>query len=151
MESRPGSDNLVDLSNLLATASAAHLRGAPPVPKTQEGEPLSPAEGDFPMHRLIYAIVVCTLFASVGSGQGPGDCLIVGAQQVECGSNANYLGSLPVAVFPYAANWSIINNNTGATIVGSSGCASVPVPIGACPVSVNVGTVGTFELKLTLT
>ena len=48
----------------------------------------------------------------------------------------------------YSSSWSIINNNTGAAIVGPSSCASVPVPIGACPVTVNVGTLGTFELML---
>jgi len=99
--------------------------------------------------RVASAIVALgLLLAPAASGQGPGDCLILGPITVECGATQGWLGSIPVAQNTYSSSWSIINNNTGAAIIGASSCASVPVPIGACPVSVNVGTVGTFTLKL---
>src|SRR5262245_66640031 len=93
-----------------------------------------------PALRVASAIAaMLLLLAPAASGQGPGDCLILGPLTVECGSTANYVGSIPVAVNTYNSSWSLINNNTGATFVGPTSCTNVPVPIGFCPVMVNVG------------
>src|SRR5262245_49082971 len=97
--------------------------------------------------RVIAALLCCLLLAGVSAAQ---DCAITGPTIVECGTTGNWTGSLPLAGAPYALTWSLHNNTSGAAFVGASSCPVIPA-FGSCPVMVNVGHIGSFTLRVTIT
>jgi hypothetical protein len=123
---------------LLRGRGVGDMTSSKPLPRSASVSPCSWAV-------VVLASLTGAFGAPAANGQTPNvDCLITGPSVVQCGSTETWTATVPLTSTPFNATWGILNNGTGAAIVGPSACTAV----NSCPVTVDVGTVGTFQVHV---